>query len=128
MSLCAIIGLVTVQAVAAQSANSPANDSTVATATATTAPVDQQTYTRRAEGEMQEWETKLHAFHEKAKAAGESAGSASESKLQDAWVKVKAASHGLQTAGGDTWEGAKHAYEEATNELASAWQTAQRHL
>ena len=31
---------------------------------------DRDTYTRRTQGEMQEWQQKLHAFGEKAKAKG----------------------------------------------------------
>jgi hypothetical protein len=82
---------------------------------------DRDTYTQRAREEMQEWQRKLHDFSEKAEAKGKEAANAAENDLNKAWTKAEAASSKLQTAGAESWEGAKTSFEEASRELADAW-------
>jgi hypothetical protein len=82
----------------------------------------------RAKSEMQDWEVKLDAFYKRAKTTGERDGTATDDRLKEAWAKTKEADRGLEAAGSDTWEGARHAYEVASGNLASAWQSAQRRL
>jgi hypothetical protein len=77
---------------------------------------------------MQAWRAKLDGYMNKAGAAGTATGTTSKKTLQEAWEKVKAATGRLETAGSDTWEGAKHAYEASSKELVSAWNSAQRNL
>jgi hypothetical protein len=90
--------------------------------------VDHSTYKQRAEGDMRDWETKLNAFYDRAKAMGERDGTLTDDKLKEAWAKTKEANRGLEAAGSDTWDGARHAYETASGNLASAWESAQRRL
>lgn len=70
---------------------------------------------------MQDWQQKLHAFSETAKAKGEKAGDAAAHELNTAWTKAQAQAHKLQTAGAEDWESAKASYEKASRELADAW-------
>jgi hypothetical protein len=126
MGLCAFISLTALPAIADQTTAPPAQP--VTPAMPAVVPVDHESYTRRAESEVQEWKTKLDGFMEKAKAKGNATATASDAKLQEAWVKVRDATRGLEKAGSDTWEGARHAYEASSNELVSAWNTAQRSL
>jgi hypothetical protein len=126
LPVCAVMLCATVPAVAGQSA--PPATTAAPAPTPGTAQADHQTYTRRAESETEQWGAKLQAFHAQADAKGEKAAAATEAGLQEAWGKVKVATHGLQTAGDETWEGAKHAYEAADDDLASAWRSAGQHL
>jgi hypothetical protein len=122
IGLCAFISLTALPAIADQTTAPPAQP--VTPATSAVVPVDHQSYTRRAESDVEEWKTKLDSFMQRARASG----NATDAKLQEAWAKVKAATRGLETAGNDTWEGARHAYEATSNDLASAWNSAQQSL
>jgi hypothetical protein len=82
---------------------------------------DRDSFTQKAQADMQDWQKKLHDFGEQAEAKGQEAGSAAQSGLNDAWIKAKAASHKLQTVGAEGWQGAKTSYEKATQNLADAW-------
>jgi hypothetical protein len=84
-------------------------------------PADRDKYTQQARAEMQEWKRKLHDFSQKAEAKGKEAGNAAENDLNKAWTKAEAASSKLQTAGAESWEGAKTSFEQASRELADAW-------
>ena len=108
----------TLPAVAGQSSSSGTQ---IQMAAGSNSTADRDTYTQKAQGDMQEWQQKLHAFSEKAKAKGEKAGNAAENELNTAWSKTEAEAHKLQTAGADDWESAKASYERATRELADAW-------
>jgi hypothetical protein len=46
---------------------------------------------------------------------------AAKNDLNKAWTKAKAASSRLQTAGAEGWASAKTSFEEASRELADAW-------
>ena len=70
---------------------------------------------------MQEWQTKLHDFDERAEAQGRKAGNAAENDLHAAWTRVEAAGHTLQTASAEGWESAKVSFEKASHDLADAW-------
>ncbi|HUC65783.1 MAG TPA: hypothetical protein VMA53_10170 [Stellaceae bacterium] len=83
---------------------------------------DRDSFTQKAQAEMQDWQQKLHDFGQQAEAKGQEAGSAAQSGLNDAWVKAKAASHKLKTVGAEGWQGAKASYEKASHNLAEAWQ------
>jgi hypothetical protein len=126
IGLCAFISLTALPAIADQTTAPPAQP--VTPATSAVVPVDHQSYTRRAESDVEEWKTKLDSFMQRARATGNATATATDAKLQEAWAKVKAATRGLETAGNDTWEGARHAYEATSNDLASAWNSAQQSL
>jgi hypothetical protein len=83
---------------------------------------DRDTYTLRAWNEMQEWQRKLHTFTEKAEVKGKEAGNAVEDGLNAAWAKTQTESRKLQTASAEGWESAKSSYEQASHELADAWE------
>jgi hypothetical protein len=85
------------------------------------AAADRNTYVRKAQDEMQEWQRKLHEFGEQAEAKGREADSAAEKGLNDAWIKAKDASGKLQAVGTEGWQSAKASYEKATHDLAEAW-------
>lgn len=102
---------------ASQSPAYASTDGVASTGTTT----DRNTYTQRAQDEVQEWRRKLHDFSEQAKVKGQSARNASGNKLNEAWSKTKAASHKLRTASADSWEGAKTSFEKASHRLADAW-------
>ncbi|HZB92458.1 MAG TPA: hypothetical protein VE397_13510 [Stellaceae bacterium] len=82
---------------------------------------DRNTYLRKVQEDMQEWQRKLHQFGEAAKAKGQEAGGSAEKGLDDAWVKAKDESRKLQTVGAEGWQGAKTSYEKATDALAAEW-------
>jgi hypothetical protein len=82
---------------------------------------DRATYTQMVRDEMQEWQRKLHDFSEKAAAKGKQLDNAAENDLNKSWTKAKAASSRLQTVGAEGWESAKRSFEEASRELANAW-------
>ncbi len=82
---------------------------------------DRDTYMRKAQGEMQDWQRKLHDLGEKAKAKGKEAGEATESDLDAAWAKTEAASRKLENAGAEGWESAKADFARASQSLAEAW-------
>jgi hypothetical protein len=128
MPLCAIVVLSAFRTVAGQTTVPPAQVVVVPAAPQGPAVVDRATYKQRAEGEMRDWELKLNAFYGKAKATGERDGTIADEKLKEAWAKTKEADRGLEAAGRDTWDGARNAYEAASGNLASAWQSAQQRL
>ena len=82
---------------------------------------DRDTYTQMALDEIQKWQGKLHNFSEKAAAKGKQLDKAAKNDLNKAWTKAKAASSRLQTAGAKGWASAKTSFEEASRELADAW-------
>ncbi len=84
--------------------------------------VDRETYIQKAQGEMQEWQKKLHDFSENTEAKGKEAGNAAEKDLNEVWTRTEAASRQLQTVGDEGWDVAKTSYEKAIRDLAEAWQ------
>lgn len=108
----------TLPAVAGQSSSSGTK---IQMAAGSNSTADRDTYTQKTQGEMQEWQQKLRAFSETAKARGETAGNAAENELNTAWSKAQAEARKLQIAGAADWESAKASYEKASRELADAW-------
>jgi hypothetical protein len=90
-------------------------------ASATDSSSDRDSYTRKAQDEMREWQKKLQDFSASAQAKGQKAGEAAEKELNEAWTKTEAASRDLQMAGGEGWDSAKTSYEKASHDLAEAW-------
>jgi hypothetical protein len=82
---------------------------------------DRDTYTQMARDKMQEWQRKLHDFSARAAAKGKQLDNAAENDLNKAWTRAKAASSSLQAVGAEGWESAKTSFEEASRELADAW-------
>ena len=78
-------------------------------------------YLHRAGDEMREWQQKLHDFGEKAEASGHAAKTKAKADLQLAWNETQEKWNGLQGAGADGWDRAKHAFENATAELKAKW-------
>jgi hypothetical protein len=79
------------------------------------------TYVQKAREDLQEWQQKLHDFSEKAQAKAQKDGDEAEKGLNAAWAKTEAEGHKLQDATGEGWENAKISYENASRELAHAW-------
>ncbi len=100
---------------------SNASSKQIPMATGSHSTADRDTYTQKAQGDMQDWQQKLRAFTATAKANGEKAGNAAEHELDTAWSKTKVQARKLQTAGAEGWESAKASYEKASHELAEAW-------
>jgi hypothetical protein len=80
MPLCAVILFTGLRSVAAHSTMPSTQAVVVPPATQALTAVDHATYTQRAEGEMHEWELKMNAFYERAKANGERDGTAADAK------------------------------------------------
>ena len=70
---------------------------------------------------MQEWQRKLHDFSVRAEANGKEAGNAADTDLQKAWTRTEAASRRLQTVGAEGWDRARTSFEQASRDLAAAW-------
>jgi hypothetical protein len=70
---------------------------------------------------MREWQRKLINFNEKVETKGKEASTVAEKDLQKAWTKADTASHELQTVGAKGWKSAKASFENASRELAEAW-------
>jgi hypothetical protein len=104
-----------------QSTISPSASAPVRLAANGDATVDRDTYMQRARDEMQEWRRKLHDFSAKANANGKEAGNTAETDLNKAWTRTEAASRKLQTVGAEGWDHAKASFEQASHELADAW-------
>ena len=107
---------------AAQSTLAPGSSAPVQSAAAAgSSAVDRDTYAHEACDAVQEWRRKLRDFSEQAKVEGAKAGSATEKGLNEAWAKADAASRKLQNIGAESWASAKTSYEQASRELAAAW-------
>jgi hypothetical protein len=113
--------LIGTPAAAAQSTQPLDSGTPIRLAADDSSTADRDSFTQKAQVEMQEWQKKLHDFGAQAEAKGQEAGSAAQSGLNDAWTKAKAASHKLQTVGAEGWQGAKMSYEKASQDLSEAW-------
>jgi hypothetical protein len=80
---------------------------------------DRDTYVQKTRDEMQEWQRKLRDFSEKAKA--QAVASAAEIDLNKAWTRAEAEARKLPTAGAEGWENARTSFDNASRELANAW-------
>jgi hypothetical protein len=122
LSASVVIGaLMLIGALAAAADRSIAADPQIQLAADSGPTADKDTYTQKARDEMQAWQQKLHDFSENAKAQGQKAGDAAENGLNAAWTKTEEAAQRLQTASADGWERAKISFEQASRELADAW-------
>lgn len=117
----AIGALILIGALPAAADPSTAGDTQIQLAADSGRTADKDTYTQKAQDEMQAWWQKLHDFSEKAKAQGQKAGDTAEHGLTAAWTKTEEAARRLQTASADGWERAKISFEQASRELADAW-------
>jgi hypothetical protein len=82
---------------------------------------EKDTYTQKVRDELRDWQQKLDAFGEKAKANGQRVDDAAEHDLREAWIKTQAEGAKLQTAAAEGWADAKASFEKADRELADAW-------
>jgi hypothetical protein len=111
-------------ALPAAAGSSVFSDTSIQLAAVSDAPSDRDTYTRKAQDEMQAWQKKLHDFSVNARAKGQEASNAAGQDLNEAWTKTEAASRDLQSAGDEGWARAKISYEHASHDLAEAWHKA----
>jgi len=107
-----------------QSTNAPGSSTPVRLAAGGESTAERDTYTQKARDQMQQWQRKLHDFSDTAAVKGKAAGSAAEDDLNKAWSKTEAESEKLQTASAEGWESARTSFEEASRELANAWDKA----
>jgi hypothetical protein len=114
-----LIGMLS--AAAGQPIVAPGSGAPIPLATARDSSPDRDAYIQKAQGDMLAWQQKLHAFSKKAEADGKKADNEAENDLNKAWHKADAASGNLQTAGTEDWESARTSYENASKDLANAW-------
>lgn len=120
-----VIGpLMLIGALPAAAGGSISSDASTQLAAGTDSPSDRETYTQKAQDEMQDWQRKLHDFSANAADKGQEAGNAAEKDLNEAWTRTEAASRQLQTVGDEGWEQAKASYEKSSRDLAEAWHKA----
>jgi hypothetical protein len=105
----------------AQSAPALGSDAPVRPAATGDMTADRDTYTRKAQDDMQDWQRKLHDFGEKAAANGHAVADAAENDLNAAWIAADADARKLQIATAAGWEDAKISFEKASRDLADAW-------
>jgi len=86
---------------------------------------DRDTYTQKAQDDMQEWQRKLHEYSAKAETKGSEVGKAAAQELNTAWAKAEAASRQLQIVSADGWDSARSSFEGASRELTEAWHKVQ---
>jgi hypothetical protein len=93
----------------------------VQVAAADDSAADRDSYTRKAQDELREWQHKLREFGDQAAASGKAAGNAANDDLNQARTKAEAASDRLQTVGAEGWASAKASFEKASHELSDTW-------
>ncbi len=108
-------------AVAGQSSLAFGAGASVQVAAGEASAADKDTYMRKVKAELQEWQRKLHDLGEKAEAEGTEARNTAENDLDRAWTRAEAESRKLLTVGAEGWENARTSFEEASRELAVAW-------
>jgi ribosomal protein L7/L12 len=108
-------------AVAGQSAQALGSRAAVQVAAAADSAADRESYARKAQDELREWQHKLREFGDQAAASGKAAGNAANDDLNQARTKAEAASDRLQTVGAEGWESAKASFEKASHDLADTW-------
>jgi hypothetical protein len=103
-------------------ADQPASaDTSIQLATGSGSSTDRDTYTQKARSDIRDWQQRLTAFGENAKAKGQQADNATENALTTAWARTQVSARRLQTATSEGWQSAKASYEKASDELADAW-------
>lgn len=106
---------------AAQSNPGSGSGAVVRLATAHGSAADRETYTRKARGDMQDWQRKLHAFGKKIRAKAMQAHNSAGGDLDRAWARAEAASRRLETASSADWNRAKTSFKRASHRLDLAW-------
>ena len=96
-------------------------DRPVRLAASSEATADRDTYIRKAQDDLRDWQQKLHEFGEKAKIEGQKDATAVENDLNKAWAKTKTEAGKLERASVNDWERAKISYEKASRELRDDW-------
>jgi len=86
-----------------------------------TSSADRDTYTQKAQRDLQDWQQKVHDFTEKAKARGQQASNAVAADLNVAWTKTRDEARKMQAAGAEGWDRARASYERASHDLADTW-------
>jgi hypothetical protein len=79
-------------------------------------------YLRKAQDELQSWQTRMGTWTDQAKAQGSEAGEEARRNLDKAWTDVKANWQKLQAAAPQTWDKARASFEDASQRMKSAWE------
>jgi hypothetical protein len=86
---------------------------------------DRDTYIRKAQDDLQEWQQKVHDFGAEAAAKGRKDAIAAQRDLDEAWAKTEAEADklktSLKTSSAEAWDSARTSYEKASHELAGTW-------
>jgi small-conductance mechanosensitive channel len=90
-------------------------------ADAGTVTSDRDEYIRAARDRMEEWQKKLREVGTRADAAGRKDASATERELHLALAEADLKAQELRSASAEGWENAKRSFENASRELADAW-------
>jgi hypothetical protein len=121
-TLSIVIGFLVLIGAAAADEPSRAPDAGVPVHLAATGDAtDRDTYTQKAQDDMQGWQRKLREFSKESAAEGKVAETVAEHDLDVARIAAEAASRKLQTVGADGWVSAQTSYEKASHDLAEAW-------
>jgi hypothetical protein len=107
----------------------PDEGTSVGAATTHDPAAERNSYTRRAHGEMDMWEQKLHDFNAKVETNATEAQTSASKNLDSAWTETKTAwsqlvtvGENVGTAGANDWDSAKASFQTASDKLAVAWQ------
>lgn len=106
---------------AGQSTPALGSRAAVQIAAADESTADRESYTRKAQDELREWQHKLREFGDQAAASGKAAGNAANDDLNQARTKAEAATDRLQTVGAEGWASAKASFEQASHDLSDTW-------
>ena len=83
---------------------------------------DRDTYERKVQDELREWQIKLADFSKKTETNGRNASVAAQHDLNMAWAQTELEANRLQSVDRKDWDSAKTAYENASRELAATWE------
>lgn len=100
----------------------PAFQFTAADARSTEASADD--YRKRMAGEVDQWKGRVEDFSSEANKKGTDASKSAARNVDRAWNNVKQQWDKLQSAGDDTWQDTKAAFERAWEEFQDAWRSA----
>jgi hypothetical protein len=87
-------------------------------------PGQRDTYIRKSEEELDDWQARLLRFDEETKAAARKDAASSWADLLAALDGAEAGAYKLQTVAADGLDDAKASYEKAISELADTWEKA----
>ena len=115
-----LIGLIGTLPAAGQSIQPTQPTASFGMAAAADWKAERDAYVQNARDEVQEWQRKLHDFREKRR--NSEANIKTREHFDTAWTEVEEASHKLETAGAENWEGAKISFHKASQRLAAVWE------